>query len=119
MATKTINIIIHSAGHTPTAAGWNKISHTATGSVALNFSDGTASPFTLNISAASTSNLSNAAYVGGDKHGIPQDVIKGTGPYVGTTARAMTVSKSGGDNTITNMTLWGASSVNDSARQTR
>lgn len=119
MATKTINVIMHSANHTPTAAGWNKILHSSTGTFALNFSDGEASPFSLVVTTASTSNLNNSAYAAGDKHGIPQDVIKGTGPYVGATARVMSIAKSGGDNTITNIALWGASAANDAQRAAR
>lgn len=115
---KYINIIFRSASHTPTASGWNVILATATGSTALNYSDGTASPFTMNVTASNTTSLNNSAYAGGDKHGIPQDVIKATGSYVSSTARVMNISRS--DSTgIDTVKVWGASALNDGVRKTR
>lgn len=115
---KYINIIFRSTYHTPTASGWNVIPSASTGSFALNYSDGSASPFTMNVTLASTNNLNNSTYNLGAKHGIPQDVIKATGSYISTTARTMSISRSDSTN-IDTLKVWGASSVNDNTRAAR
>ena len=115
---KYINIIFRSTFHTPTAAGWNVIPSASTGAFPLNYSDGSPSPFTMNVTLASTANLNNSTYNLGAKHGIPQDVIKATGSYISSTARTMNISRSDATN-IDTLKVWGASGVNDNTRAAR
>ncbi len=115
---KYINIIFRSTFHTPTASGWNVIPSASTGAFALNYSDGSPSPFTMNVTLASTANLNNSTYNLGAKHGIPQDVIKATGSYISSTARTMNISRADATN-IDTLKVWGASGVNDNTRAAR
>lgn len=115
---KYINIIFRSTFHTPTASGWNVIPTASTGTFALNYSDGSSSPFSITVSFAATTNFNNSAYAGGDKHGIPQDVIKATGSYVSSTARTMSITRSDAT-AVDTVKVWGASNQNDANRQAR
>lgn len=108
----TIKIALHTTYHTPSATGYNVIAGTSTGTHALNDTNGNAA----NLSLQLVDTFSQLNYSGhtGDLHGIPENVIKGGGLYTSGTVDLII----SGSASITDIKVWGISTVDDGSRIT-